>query len=170
MDSSRGQIVEYDPAWESAYAVEAEELKSTLGDSLVSIEHIGSTSIPRLAAKPIIDIAALIGRHEDAEKWIEPLRRIGYTYDQPASSGERHFFRKGSPTRFHLSVCYQSRGGFLRRQILFRDWLRTHQEDRERYQALKRQLIEHDPTGGGAYIEGKSDFIREILQKGGTDV
>lgn len=167
MDISHEQVITYDPAWTDAYTAEAEKLKSVFNDSLLTIEHIGSTSVPELASKPIIDIAVVIEKHEDADSFIEPLKQLGYLYDQPASSNERHFFRKGDPTRYHLSVCYQSRGSFLKRQILFRDWLRSHPEDRDTYEKLKLQLIEQDPSGTNTYISGKSDLIQEILKKAG---
>jgi GrpB-like predicted nucleotidyltransferase (UPF0157 family) len=170
MDASHEKIVPYDPAWVDAYNQEAEKLRPVFGDELVDIEHIGSTAVPGLASKPIIDLAVLIKSHENADTFIEPLLALDYRFDRDVHakvvSPERHLFRKGNPTRFHLSVAYADRGGFWRRQLLFRDYLRAHPEDRQRYQDLKQKLIQVD-TNIDAYVSGKSEFINEILQKAG---
>lgn len=77
------------------------------------------------------------------------------------------FFRKGNPTEFHLSVTYEDRGSFLERQLLFRDYLRTNNTDRDEYASLKKDLIKQDPTGLNSYIENKTDFVMKILKKAG---
>lgn len=136
----------------------------------MAIEHIGSTSIPGLSSKPIIDIMVLIDNHENAEKFIPKLSEIGYPFDSNShtdKSTERHLFRKGKPTEFHLSIAYANRGGFWKRQLAFRDYLRSHPEDVQRYEKLKKDLIKKDPTGKGEYISGKTDFVNEILDKSG---
>jgi GrpB-like predicted nucleotidyltransferase (UPF0157 family) len=171
MDTSHERIVPYDPSWVAIYQAESEKLKPIFGDSLVGIEHIGSTSVPELASKPIVDIAVLIKTHTEADAHIEPLAALGYTFDaklhQNTVSPERHFFRKGSPTQLHLSIAYTNRAKFWPRQIMFRDWLRSHSADREQYETLKKQLMQEDPSGTNSYIGGKSDFIQGILQKAG---
>ncbi|OGI73887.1 hypothetical protein A2737_01615 [Candidatus Nomurabacteria bacterium RIFCSPHIGHO2_01_FULL_41_71] len=169
-DSSHELIAPYNPEWIDMYEAEAAKLKEVFGDDLLGIEHIGSTSVPSLPAKPIIDIMVLIDSHENATKFIPELEKIGYPFD-PAShtdkSTERHLFRKGNPTQYHLSIAYESRGGFWKRQLAFRDYLRNHPEDRDKYAALKLELIKKDPTGKDTYIGGKTDLINEILDKSG---
>ena len=171
MNSSHKQILPYDPSWADAYKTEAERLKPIFGDSLVGIEHIGSTSVPGLASKPIIDIGVLIKSHMEANNFIESLAILGYVFDrdlhEKTQFPERHFFRKGNPTQFHLSVAYADKAKFWSRQLLFRNYLRTHPEDRRRYEELKKKLIAEDPSGTGAYISGKSELIQEILKKAG---
>ncbi len=171
MNSSHEKILESDPKWAEAYAEEAEKLRPVFGESLVEIEHIGSTSIPGLAAKPIVDIAVLIKNHEEADNFIEPLLALGYKFDremhEKTEFPERHFFRKSEPTQFHLSIAYADKAKFWPRQILFRDYLRSHPEDRDRYGELKKKLLEADPTGVGSYISGKTEFVQEILNKAG---
>jgi GrpB-like predicted nucleotidyltransferase (UPF0157 family) len=170
MDSSHTQILPYNPAWADMYEAEAEKLKAVFGDELLGIEHIGSTSISGLASKQIIDIMVLIDSHENVAKFIPELEKIGYPFDPDShtdKSTERHLFRKGNPTQYHLSIAYESRGSFWKRQLAFRDYLRDHPEDRDKYAKLKLELIKKDPTGKDTYIGGKTDLINEILDKSG---
>jgi GrpB-like predicted nucleotidyltransferase (UPF0157 family) len=169
--NSHEQILPYNPEWVSLYEVEADKLRSVFGEALLEIEHIGSTSVPGLSSKPIIDIAVLIADYEDAYKYIPALKDLGYPFDEnlhiKIEFPERHFFRKGNPTQYHLSIAYANKGSFWKRQLAFRDYLRTHPEDRDRYGALKEKLIKEDPTGQNEYIGGKTDLINEILDKSG---
>lgn len=164
-DISHTTIHRYDPMWKNKFETEAITLKNIFGDEALAVEHIGSTSVDGLASKPIVDIAVLINSYLEADKFIEPLTKIGYWYDKENSSGERHLFRKGKPTEFHLSIAYADRGDFWERQLLFRDYLRTHPEALREYAQLKEDLIKNDPTGGDKYISGKTDFIQRILTK-----
>jgi len=132
---------------------------------MLAIEHIGSTSIPGMFSKPIVDIGVLLSDMSDAEKYIKPLASIGYTYFPESSSSERHFFRKGNPVEFHISLAYKDRGTFWARQISFRDYLRMNRESRDEYIKLKKELLNVDPTGGKKYINGKCEFVKSILMK-----
>jgi GrpB-like predicted nucleotidyltransferase (UPF0157 family) len=152
------------------YEKEAGKLKEVFKDSLLGIEHIGSTSVPGLPSKPIIDIMVLIDSHENAKKFIPRLQELGYPFDSVShtdKSAERHLFRKGNPTRYHLSIAYEDRGSFWKRQLAFRDYLRGHPEERDRYARLKQELIKKDPTGKDSYISGKTDLVNEMLDKSG---
>ncbi len=169
-DSSHEHILQYNPEWVHLYEVEAEKLKKVFGNELLGIEHIGSTSVPGLPAKPIIDIMVLIDSHINAKKFIPKLHELGYPFDFAAhtdKSTERHLFRKGSPTQYHLSIAYTDRGSFWKRQLAFRDYLREHLEERDRYASLKQELIKNDPTGKDLYIKGKTDLVNEMLDKSG---
>lgn len=170
-DSSHERIVPYNLEWVSLYEAEASQLKEIFGNELLGIEHIGSTSIPGLSSKPIIDIMVNIGSYKDAEKFIPMLEKAGYSFDLAVHSSnpspERYFFRKGNPTQYHLSVAYTDRGSFWDRQLAFRDYLRTHADERDRYADLKQNLISDDPTGKEGYISGKTDLINEMLDKSG---
>lgn len=171
IDTSHREIKEYDPQWVQIYEQESDQIKNLLKDKIIRIEHIGSTSIPGLASKPIIDIAIEVLSSKDAKLLIEPLATLdylsgGYNNSKDIST-ERHLLRKGMPTKFHLSICYSEKGSFLERQILFRDYLRQHNEARDAYGALKKYLIQKDPTGKNKYIESKTDFVMSILKKAG---
>lgn len=142
IDTSHQEVREYDPKWAEMFERESERIRKLLGDKITRIEHIGSTSIPGLASKPIIDIAIEIPFSEDTESLIDPLSTLGYPssrdgYNKDVST-ERHLLRKCMPTEYHLSVCYGDKGSFLERQILFRDYLREHDEDRDAYGVLKK--------------------------------
>jgi len=171
MNSSHEQILPYNPEWVEMYETEVEKLKEVFGKELLGIEHIGSTSVLGLDSKPIIDIMVLIASYRDADKYIEALGTIGYPFDkdihEKTEFPERHLFRKGNPTEFHLSIAYADRGSFWKRQLAFRDYLRTHPEERDRYAELKHRLIKEDPTGQNSYIGDKTDLINEMLDKSG---
>lgn len=162
-DISHTQLLLSHSSWKEKFQAEKDELQKIFGDTAINIEHIGSTSIDGLPSKPIIDIAVLIEKREDADKFIKLLDRLSYRYDKENSSGERHFFRKGDPTEFHLSIAYADKGSFWKRQLLFRDYLRNHPEARDEYARLKENLLKEDPTGKDGYIGGKSEFIQRIL-------
>ncbi len=159
----------YQPSWKDKFEAEKSKLQKIFGDKAIAIEHIGSTSIEGLASKPIIDIAIMIENHKDADTFIKPLEEFGYSYDKLNSSGERHLFRKGNPTEFHLSIAYADKGGFWDRQILFRDYLRKHSDFRDEYQKLKEKLLQDDPTGKNSYLSGKSDFVNKVLTLARTE-
>ncbi len=137
--------------WKLLYENEAESIKKVFGSFLVDLQHIGSTSIPDLLAKPIIDIAVQIEKRADADMFIEPLKAVGYDYKPDLSSVERHFFQKGNPIEFHLSISYLDQGGYWNRQILFRDYLIRHAEARREYEQIKSAMAD------------KSEFVQKIL-------
>jgi len=163
MDLSHTKLIPYQPSWADKFEAEKIKLKEIFSNKAIASEHIGSTSIPGLSAKPIIDIAVLIEKRDDGDNFIETVSRLGYQYDKLNSSGERHFFRKGNPTEFHLSIAYQDKGSFWERQILFRDYLRSYPDSRGEYQSLKESLLKDNPTGKGSYLSGKSDFVSRVL-------
>jgi GrpB-like predicted nucleotidyltransferase (UPF0157 family) len=161
-DTSHTTLAPYDPNWPKEYQAEAQILKSLLQDEITDIEHIGSTSIPRLLGKPIIDIGVIIPSYREHTDFTDRLSKLGYRYD--SSSTERHFYRKGFPSTHHLSIAFADRGGFWPRQILFRDYLRTHPEARDEYANLKQTNIQRDPSGKGSYISDKTEFVENILK------
>jgi GrpB-like predicted nucleotidyltransferase (UPF0157 family) len=161
-DTSHTQLLPYQASWKEKFQTEKEKLQNIFGDKALKIEHIGSTSIEGLLAKPIIDIAVMVKNHEEADEFTESLSKIGYKFD--SMSTERHYYTKGSPDEFHLSIAYIDRGGFWERQILFRDYLRSHSEARDEYAEIKVAMLLKDPTGSDEYIAGKSEFVQKILK------
>ncbi len=160
-DISHTKIIPYQSEWSEEFKSEVKILQNVFDDKAINFEHIGSTSVPGLSAKPIIDIAVMIKSHEEADSFTETLALVGCKFN--SSSTERHFYTKGRPIEYHLSITYADRGGFLSRQILFRDYLRSHPESRDEYSKLKVELLKNDPTGVGSYLEGKSEFVQKIL-------
>ena len=164
MDTSHTHLLTYQFFWNEKFLTEKEKIQNIFGNEALAIEHIGSTSIEGLSSKPIIDIAVLIEKRESGDKFIQPLEELGYLMDTKNVSTERHFFRKGKPTEFHLSIAYADVGGFWERQILFRDYLRNHPDVRDEYANIKKNLLKNDPTGVENYIHGKTDFILKVLE------
>lgn len=172
-DLSHERVLEYNPEWKEIYEQEAGRIKELLGDKISRIEHIGSTSVPGLVSKPIIDIAVEIPSSEEIDLLIKSLETLGYpalnnNHNKDVST-ERYLLRKGDPIQFHLSICYGDKGSFLERQILFRDYLREHDQDRDDYSSLKKELIQKDQTGKHDYINNKTDFVMRILKKAGFE-
>lgn len=165
MKNSHEQIMDYQESWKEKFQSEKNFLEEKLSDLILFVDHIGSTSIPELSSKPIIDIAVMLDKYEDREKLLKPLEELGCVMKVPGN--ERDFYTKGDPIEFHVSVCFADRGGFYPRQLAFRNYLRKHDTERIEYDNLKRKLLEEDPSGVATYISGKTDFVNGVLQKAG---
>jgi GrpB-like predicted nucleotidyltransferase (UPF0157 family) len=159
MPSDRVELVDHDPGWAELYQREKGVLEGVFDSDLVGIEHIGSTSVPDLCAKPIVDV--LVGLRELAlrPEQIEAMEGLGYEYLDEHGLPGRLFFRK-HPRTHHVHVV-QHGGEHWERQITFRDALRNDAEERRRYDEFKRRLAaEGHPRE--TYTELKTPFIREV--------
>lgn len=160
-------IADYNPQWPHIYEAERQRILGATGQWLASIEHVGSTSVPGLAAKPIIDIMAGIRTLADAPACIAPLEALGYHYvpEYEASIPERRYFRKGpkGARLFHLHMV-EPTSDFWEKELLFRDYLRAHPSTAQAYEALKRKLA-RQYTDGNEYCEAKTDFIMATLAR-----
>ncbi|MCH8987871.1 MAG: GrpB family protein [Chloroflexi bacterium] len=162
-------IVDYNPEWPREYEKTAARIFGTIGDKVVAVEHIGSTAVPGLGAKPIIDIIVAVGVISDAHKCITPLRSIGYEYTPYPDFPERLFFRDGpmgeGPHHLHVTEFTSS---FWEEKLLFRDFLRARAEVAQEYFNLKIQLAarygadreEYEP-----YTEAKTSFIESVVAR-----
>jgi GrpB-like predicted nucleotidyltransferase (UPF0157 family) len=160
-------IADYDPDWPARFDAEKVRLLSQIGRWSRGIEHIGSTAVPGLAAKPVIDIMPGVLSMADAESCIEGMRRLGYEYVPEFEDAlpDRRYFRKGRPEqRWHVHIV-EIDGEFWKRHIAFRDYLRESPETSAEYAALKRHLAEQYPRDSLAYTDAKSEFIRGIEEK-----
>ena len=155
------QIVSYNSEWPKIFQTEKDLILATLDQKIINIQHIGSTAIPGIAAKPIIDIAVLIEHHQDAEQLTPVLAEIGYQFN--SASTERHYYVKNELLQYHLSIAYADRGGFWARQLLFRDYLIQHHDLAHEYEELKKHLLAKYPDGGQLYTDGKNEFVQKIL-------
>ena len=157
------RIADYDPRWPQMFEAEAQRLWAALEGSALRIEHIGSTAVLGLAAKPVIDIQVSVADLEPVHAYREPLESLGYTYTIVPFP----FFHRpgGWPHTHHLHVR-QAGTSEESKMISFRDWLRDHDVDRKRYEALKRKLASvadaDSVEGRHRYSEGKTDFVRSI--------
>jgi GrpB-like predicted nucleotidyltransferase (UPF0157 family)/predicted RNA-binding protein associated with RNAse of E/G family len=161
-------IADYDPRWPLIYAKERSRILGAVGKTIVAIEHIGSTAVPGLGAKPIIDIIVALPRLSDAQNCIEPLKGIGYEYvpEYEALIPERRYFRKGPESipdkHFHLHMVERN-GDFWKRHLMFRDYLRSHPDMAQQYSRLKKELAEKHASNREAYTEAKTSFIESVI-------
>lgn len=162
------EVVAYNPRWTTQFAGASREIHESIGEYITTIEHIGSTAVPGLAAKPVIDI--LIGARSlsDAPLFLPPLAPLGYAYvpKHEAVFPERRYLHRivhGQHTH-HLHIV-EPESEFYRVQLLFRDYLRSHPQAAAEYAALKIQLAEKHRFNREAYTDGKSAFILEILRQ-----
>ncbi|HVO71457.1 MAG TPA: GrpB family protein [Aggregatilineaceae bacterium] len=165
-------VVDYDPNWPSLYAVESQRILAVMGAAVVQIEHIGSTAVPGLAAKPVIDIAVGIADLAQAMTYVPMLGYLGYLYvpEAEADLPERRFFWKGTPQvhTYHISMAVPGSSVWVK-PIAFRDYLRGHPEAVQRYQTLKRELARRCGTDIGAYIKGKTALVESALILAGIE-
>jgi GrpB-like predicted nucleotidyltransferase (UPF0157 family) len=152
--------------WHRQFAEEEARVREAVGGHVVAIEHVGSTAICGIAAKPIIDIAAAVREAADAGRCVRPLEKIGYEYRGEGGIAGRYYFVKGEPRTHHLHMV-ELGSDFWRSHLTFRDYLRTHRGAAEEYERLKRELAVKHERDRGAYTEGKSMFIREVLKRAG---
>jgi GrpB-like predicted nucleotidyltransferase (UPF0157 family) len=154
-------ISEYDLSWPGRFESERERLGSSLGDSAVAIEHIGSTAVPGLAAKPIIDILVTVNAIEPDDRYRLRLEARGYVLRVRES--DHRMFR--TPARdVHVHVWPDSHEA-VERYLVLRDWLRYNDADRLLYERRKRQLAGRDWADTNHYAEAKTDVIVPILER-----
>ncbi len=157
-------IADPDPAWPGLFEAEAARIRAALPDALLArIEHVGSTSVPDLPAKPIVDIQVSLTSMMPRSAYVEPLRALGYEWALDPIDDEHEFFSRDvdEARAFQIHVC-RSGGLWERRHLAFRDWLRENASDAARYGELKRELAAAHPRDIFAYIDGKTEFIRSI--------
>jgi len=170
-DQDRVELVAYDPSWPARYEAEAGAIRAALaGLADFELVHFGSTAIPGLAAKPIIDIMLISGDQAAWPALIEPIKALGYVFWADNPRRDRLFFVKGMPpfgTRrtHHVHVRTPEDA---RTALLFCAHLRRHPEEAARYAALKRELSARYPTDRDAYTEGKARYVDDIVRKAGT--
>ncbi|WP_050614430.1 GrpB family protein [Bacillus testis] len=159
-------IETYKIEWANEFEQEKEKLVNLLPGKLISVEHIGSTAVPGLASKPIIDMAAGVEDLEKANEFIEPLKQIGYEFVHHEAFPERRFFRKGKwrAGTHHLHI-YEFEGEAWEKQLMFRDYLRNHQVALKEYSLLKKELAELYRSDRGSYTQAKTAFIQSIIIK-----
>lgn len=159
-------VVEYDPHWPDLFVQEAERVRAVLGQ-VIAIEHFGSTAVPGLAAKPILDLLVEVRSLEEARDAVPALAELGYAFWADNPDTDRLFFVKGlppnGPRTHHLHIVEP--GNPLWKRLLFRDYLRLHPEEAARYAALKRALAVRFPTDREGYTQAKTEYIEQVMQK-----
>ena len=157
------QVVPYDPSWPSRYRREAALLREALGDCLVEIHHIGSTSVPGLWAKPIIDILPVVTAVEEADRRRAALEALGYEYLGEFGIPGRRYLRKGGDHRTHQVHLFgrESRDE-IRRHLAVPAYLRCHPDAARDYAQLKRRLARRFPRDMDGYCDGKDAFVKAL--------
>ncbi|GAC1345424.1 MAG: hypothetical protein NVS4B7_14370 [Ktedonobacteraceae bacterium] len=164
-------IVDYDPHWPVLYEEEKARILTVIGTYIANIQHMGSTAIPELASKPVIDILVELKNISFVNNCIQPLASLSYQYmgpPDPIGKANDHFFRKpppGAGNRTHHLHMVEQDSDYSHRQLLFRDYLRLHPEEAHQYDILKRELAEKFGTNRQGYIDAKTDFVEAILVK-----
>ncbi len=150
-------IVEHRPQWAAEAQAELARVAAALGPLVVRLEHIGSTSVPGLAAKPILDLQVSVQDTADPAGFIEPLERLGYLY-APSPGFEFFALPPERPRTHHLHVC-QAGSDHEHRHLAVRDFLRAHPDEAAAYEAVKRDVAARHPEDRLAYMAGKHDHV-----------
>lgn len=159
------ELVPYDLGWEDFFNNEKNKIREAVGQFILTIEHVGSTSLKDMCTKPIIDIAIGLEKYDDGFKCVEGLSKIGYLYSGEQGVPGRHYFRTDSDiVKCHIHM-YDISNKEYRNHILFRDYLRSHKEDAKEYASLKNDLIKQFGNNREKYTEAKAEFINNILKK-----
>ena len=157
-------IVDYDPDWPRQFATEAAKIRAALGERALLLEHVGSTSTPGLAAKPILDILLVVADSADEPTYVPDLERAGYVLRTREPEWFEHRVLKGVDPAVNLHVfspgCPETE-----RMLLMRDWLRTHDDDRELYEKTKRELAKRTWMYVQNYADAKTEVVEAILAR-----
>ncbi|GGA80319.1 GrpB family protein [Ornithinibacillus halotolerans] len=159
------EVHPYNENWPHLFAEEAKKLKHIFGDEVIVIHHIGSTSVPGLKAKPIIDIMPVVRNIDEVDKFNHEMEAIGYEPKGENGIPKRRYFRKGGDMRTHHVHIFQVGSDDIDRHIAFRDYLRMHETDKQRYGDLKEKLSQQFPLDMESYINGKDQLVKEIEEK-----
>ena len=157
-------VADYDPAWPALFEREAGRLRNVLGAEILLLEHVGSTSVPGLAAKPVIDILLVVADPADEGRYLPPLEQAGYRLVIREPGWHEHRALKGPDTDINLHV-HGPASPEIERHLRFRDHLRADDADRELYQRTKRELAARPWTYIQQYADAKSAVVEEILSR-----
>jgi GrpB-like predicted nucleotidyltransferase (UPF0157 family) len=162
------ELAEYNPAWPELFRREEERIRDALGERVLRLEHIGSTSVPRLAAKPIIDVCLAVPDSSDEDAYLPALEAAGYVLRIREPDWFEHRCFKGPDTNVNLHV-YSEGCQEIERNLLFRDRLRTNRTDREFYERTKRDLVMRQWKYVQNYADAKTAVIEEIIARARAD-
>lgn len=158
------EVVKYNPAWPQIFQDEAEKIKEALGNNCFAVHHIGSTSVPGLSAKPIIDILPVVFNLKDVDASNINMQKLGYEVKGEYGFMLRRFFVKENA--FHVHVFEQDNPE-IDRHLKFRNWMRNNPDDRDAYASLKEKLAEKYHNDRTSYCFGKDGFVANIDEKAG---
>ena len=157
-------LAEYDPEWPVLFDREAARIRVVLGDTAVRVEHVGSTSVPGLAAKPIIDILLAVPDSANEQAYVPALESAGYVLRNREPHWFEHRLFKGPDTNINLHV-FTVGAAEIDRMLLFRDWLRADDADRDAYLQVKRDLAKRSWRHVQHYADSKTAIVQQILAR-----
>ena len=157
-------VADYDPAWPERFRHEEERIRSSLGEAALSVEHIGSTSVPGLAAKPIVDILLVVEDSADEASYVPALEEAGYVLRVREPDFDEHRMFRTPEKDVHVHV-FSPGSEEIERYLLLREHLRENEEDRELYARTKRELASRDWPSMQHYAEAKTDIIEGIIAR-----
>jgi GrpB-like predicted nucleotidyltransferase (UPF0157 family) len=157
-------LADYDPLWPALYEREAARVRGALGPAALRLEHVGSTSVPGLAAKPLIDMVLVVADSSDEDAYVPALEASGYVLRIREPDWYEHRLFKGPDTNVNVHTfsdgCVE-----VDRMVAFRDWLRTHNDDRGVYERAKRELAAREWRHVQNYADAKSAVVAEIMER-----
>lgn len=160
------KLVSYNPKWKTSFEREKKRIQKALGNLAISIEHVGSTAIPELSAKPIIDIAIIVKSIKSPGKLVRILESLGYEFKKDDDVLGRLFFTKGPESkRTHYIHVVKFKGKEWKKLTLFRDYLLSHKQAIQKCSGLKNKLAKDYALDRKSYTSGKNEFIRDIIKK-----
>jgi GrpB-like predicted nucleotidyltransferase (UPF0157 family) len=155
---------EYDPDWPRLFEREATRIRSALGDGVRLLEHVGSTSVPGLAAKPIVDIVLAVPDSTDEAAYVPPMEAAGYVLRIREPEWFEHRLFKGPDTSVNVHVFTEGTDE-IDRMLAFRDWLRSDDDDRHLYERSKRELAARDWKYVQHYADAKTEVVAAIMDR-----
>jgi GrpB-like predicted nucleotidyltransferase (UPF0157 family) len=164
VSDTRILIAEYEPCWPELFRREAARIRAALGGHITAIEHAGSTSVPGLPAKSVVDIILAVVDSSDETAYVPRLQAAGYVLRIREPEWHQHRLFKGPDTDINLHV-FSAGCPEIARMLLFRDWLRSHPDDRDRYARTKLALAEQTWQSVDDYANAKTAVIEEILKR-----
>lgn len=159
-------VTDYDPNWVSLFEGEAEKISNILQEELITVHHIGSTAVPHLKAKPIIDIMPVVKNIDQIDQYNEAFTKIGYELLGEFGITGRRYLRKGGVNRtHHIHIFQQDNHLDIERHLAVKDYLRAHEEIANEYGSLKEKLAGQFPLDNEGYCDGKDDFVQSLEQR-----
>jgi GrpB-like predicted nucleotidyltransferase (UPF0157 family) len=158
------RLVDYDPAWPGLFEREAARIRRLLGERVIQLEHTGSTSVPGLAAKPCVDMTLVVPDSSNEPSYVPDLEAAGYVLVIREPDWYEHRVFKGPDTNVNLHV-FSPDSPEMERMVGFRDWLRTHDEDRDLYERTKRELATREWKFVQNYADAKTAIVESIIAR-----
>lgn len=158
------EVVPHNPRWRDAFEAEAKHVVAALGENVIAIHHIGSTAIPNIYAKPVIDLLVEVRDITKVDGQSSAMELLGYEVMGEYGIPGRRYFRKDNRagTRTHHIHAFEASSAEVERHLAFRDYMIAHPADAQRYSELKRKLAEEHPQNLDGYMDGKDGFIKEM--------